>query len=117
MSAASRPASSRKASTPRANSNVALDLDALDDERPDQPGPYTVKVGGAVVRFRSADDIDWQVAATLSTERPFEFFDALIFEDDKDAFLKAHFPSWKMELLVQSYRKHYGFGDEGNSRG
>lgn len=106
---------SRAKSTPRATGPIALDLDSLERERTYEP--FAIRVGGKRVVLIDPRDLDWQEAAGLSPERPFEFFDAVVPKGDQEAFFAARFPMWKMEELIQSYRAHYGMGDAGNSRG
>ena len=112
------PSKPRSAS-PRATrlpAGVTLDLDSL--EREQEFEPFVIRVNGERVTLIDARDLDWQVVARLSADRPFEFFDSVIPKEDQDVFFKAKFPGWKMEELIQKYRDHYGMiGDRGNSRG
>ena len=109
------------ATTPRTRkprtADVVLDLDELELEG-DVP-PFIVRIGGQPVTFIDILDLDWQVAASLSPERPFQFFDEVVPEDQKDHFLAQKFPMRKMQHLAEAYRQHYGIGDEaqGNSAG
>lgn len=101
----------RKPAT-RASSSVAFDLDALEREQTFKP--FTIKADGKVITLLDARELDWQVAANLSPERPFEFFDAVVSESDRETFFAAKFPIWKMEDLIKRYMAHFGIGEPGN---
>lgn len=96
-------------------SPVALDLDSL--ERENAPEPFVVKLGGRRISMIDVRDLDWQLAASLSPNRPYQFFEAVVPEDEQEHFLSQQLPLWKIERMAQQYRDHYGLGDEGNSRG
>lgn len=98
-------------STP-APRRVTLDLDAL--EREDSFEPFVVKAAGVAITLTDIRDLDWQVAASISPERLQHFFRSVVPEDQWETFIKAKFPRWKMEKLLNLYRDHYGLGDEGN---
>jgi hypothetical protein len=101
--------------TTRPKSSVALDLDAIENERHDEP--FTVNIGGTPVTFISVRELDWQVAANLSDDRPFEFFETVVREEDQDHFLAQKIPVWKMDHLMKAYRAHFGLPEPGESRG
>ena len=96
-------------------SPVALDLDSL--ERENAPKPFTIRLGGRKVTLIDLRDLDWQEAAALSPDRPFQFVEAVVAEEDQEFFLSQKISLWKMENFASAYRTHYGLGDEGNSRG
>lgn len=115
--ATTRPASStRKPAASRAKGPVQLDLDTLEREREPRP-PYVVTVGGDRITFRDVVELDWQIAASLSADRPYQFFEAVVLEADQETFLSKSFPLWKMGKLIKNYREYYEIDDEGNSVG
>ena len=88
-------------------SRVTLDLDTMEREG-DQPDPFVIRVGGHPITLLSVQDIDWQDAAALSPERPFQFFEVVVPADEYETFLGQRFPLWKLQLLIQQYQDHYG---------
>lgn len=95
-----------------ARAKVTLDLDALERERTFEP--FTIKVGGSIVTLVDARELDWQIAASLSPERPHQFFEAVVAPADYETFLAARFSTWKIEKLVELYTEHFGLSDQGN---
>ena len=89
---------------------VALNLDTLEREGAEIP-PFVINVAGKRVTLLSIEDIDWQLAASLSEERPHQFFEAVVPEANYEDFIKAKFPLWKMRVLTKEYRAHYGLDD------
>lgn len=101
--------------TPRSTApKVDLDLTAL-DTKPSKP--LTVKVAdNVVIRLIDARDLDWQDAAGLSVDRPFQLVTAIVHPDDQDAFLAVKgITARQLDAIVGLYRTHFGLGDEGES--
>lgn len=102
---------SRPARPSAGKRNVTLDLATL--ERGDTPDPFTVGLpGGVVVTLISVEELDWQVAASLSEDRPHQLFEAVVPPEQYEAFIAAKFPLWKMRVLGKMYREHYELTEE-----
>ena len=109
------PRSTAAAKARAVSGPVDLDLDTL--EREETYEPMSIRIGGKRITLIDARDLDWQVAAALSTDRPHQLFEAIIPKSDQDHFWATGLPLWKMEQLANRYRVHYGLDSPGNSRG
>jgi hypothetical protein len=95
------PAAPRKP----ANNKVAIDLTTLDIQT-DAPVPVRV-APNVIVHMRNAEDLDWQVLVGLSVDRPFEFFEQIVLEDEQEAFLSAKISGKHMSKLIELYMAHF----------
>lgn len=106
--AASRaPRTSRTTASPK---KVDLDLDTI--ERGETPPPFSFKIGGKLLTLTDLDDVEWQEqVAIATTQSPHLFFEATVPEDDQEFFLAQKIPGWKLKILMQGYRDHYGLDE------
>lgn len=109
------PRSTRAAKAPASSKKPTLTLADLAVEAPKEM--FTVDVGiGAPIELISVDELDWQLAATLSPNQPFSFFESVVPEDRYEDFLSAKFKLASMKKLIQAYLDFYGLdeGSQGN---
>lgn len=83
----------------------ALNLDAL--ERPDDPGPYLVTVGGRTYELRDPNGVFWRDFID-DDESGIPLLKTVV-EADRAAFTEAFraLPGWKATKLMESYNDHY----------
>lgn len=101
---------------------VNLDLDALDREHvrtlPEKRAPFAVRIGGKVVEFKDAVEIDSILLMNLLAT-PSTFFRTTLTEDNYKHVMEVfrtpgQFPGYKMRALMESYQEYYGLDDQGN---
>jgi hypothetical protein len=93
-----------------------IDLSTIEDgpKRGEKPELLTVKIGERMIPLRSTEDLDWQVVADLSPEKPKEFIWAIIEDnDDLDYFFEQKITTSQLRALLQRYAKHYGLLEPG----
>lgn len=76
----------------------------LDRERPGKP--FSVRVGGRVLRFRAAPDLP--AAVLLQVTSDWRLFLGYCVVNPDDLFQAGDFAWWKAEHILRLYRRHYG---------
>jgi hypothetical protein len=89
---------------------VALDLDALEDE--DDPGPYVIRLGGAVYGLLGPQSLDYKelvgAIVAASSGEPVKSLSILLEESEREAFWRNRIPAFKLEKLLRGWSEHYG---------
>lgn len=108
MSTPSRPARPRV--TKPASSKVNFDFAALEAD-PDEPMRVRLP-DGDVISLRSLQDLDWQVAAELMTNRdPRVLFAAVVAPEDQKTFLAAKISLRAMDRFQDEYLAYFGLSE------
>lgn len=94
--------------------SVDLSLDDLEKENPRTP--YTTKVAGRVITLNDPQDIDWLVLVDIEDD-PTLFVTNCMSEEDANFFMDQRIESWKVNILMDRFMKHYGLGSRGKGRG
>ena len=88
---------------------ATLDLDAA--ERPDAPGPFTVRLGGRTYTLLATDDVDYRELRHGFEAGARGEFDpwirALVAEKDREAFFANRVSVFKLNQLFGAYNAHY----------
>lgn len=85
--------------------SLLSELDGLDRERPGEP--FTVRVAGQVIAFRSPTELTWR--DLVDGLRNFVGFVSWIGPDDEETVdLLSAMPVWKMQAVMRAYRVHHG---------
>ena len=106
------------ATTPTANGAgpaASLDLDALEREGTNPP-PFTFRLNGHTYTMVDRQEIDWQDLLT-AMRNPIAFIKFAMSAADHALFLAERVPLWKMDILIESYFKHFGIPLPGEATG
>lgn len=100
---------------PAKNTNVELDLDAL--ERDGAPTPYPVRLGGKVYEIGDPKSIAWEDLASLTSGDNVHFLTPAVKPAQRDAFNTAlrKLPGWKVDALADGYREHFNLPTAGEA--
>lgn len=99
------PAARSTQSKPASSGKVEFDLTVL-DIHPD--APVSVRIApGVTIRLRNIRDLDWQVAASLSKDRPHQLFEEIVVKEDQEKFLVAKLSDKHMDALFEFYMAHF----------
>ena len=94
-----------------ADLKVDLNLDTY--ERESGPAkPFVAVVGGKAISFTDPQEIPWQ--DLMGLDDPEDFARLCVAEGDREHFLDTPLPTWKMNLLMDGFKAHYGLGSPGN---
>ncbi|MGW5122966.1 hypothetical protein ACWEQ7_02695 [Streptomyces sp. NPDC004069] len=85
-----------------------MDLDALDREGADVPGPFTVTVAGARYVLADPTGLPWQAIARLGGDIEHDVHSLL--GDQADEFRRHPMPVWKLNRLVDAWKEHHSLG-------
>jgi hypothetical protein len=92
---------------------VALDLDTIENEDPQEP--FAVRIKGRRVELTPPKELDWIVAASINERTPTLFLESVMSPEDFDHFAAQKYPIWRVERMMDLYREHFGIKvDEGN---
>lgn len=95
-----------------AGGDIDLNLDTY--EREGGPTkPFSAVVNGRKITMHDPQNVPWQKLVDL--DNPDDFAELVIAEEDREAFLDEPLEAWKMNLLMERFRQHYGLGDPGNA--
>lgn len=92
---------------------VNLNLDSLEKERPKEP--YTTTLRGRRITLTDPADIDWLALAEMGDD-PVLFVTACMSDEDSDFFYEEPLESWKVNVLMDDFMRHFGLGGRGKSR-
>lgn len=92
--------------------SVSINLDELERENPTEPFVFIHK--GKRYLASDPQDIDWQ-ALLRALSDPVLFFRLVLPADDVQQFLDTTMPGWKMNMLMERYRQHYGLPGPGEA--
>ncbi len=93
---------------------VNLSLDDLEKENP--KGIFKFTIAGRVITMNDPKDIDWLTLAEIEDD-PVQFVQECMSEPDGDFFVDQQLPSWKMDILIKDFMRHFGMGSRGKGRG
>lgn len=85
--------------------DVTLDLDTLERENPAQP--FTFLHQGRRYTLHDPETMDWQKQMRAFSD-PVYFLQNNMSPDDVEAFFAAETPAWKMNAIMEAFRKHFG---------
>jgi hypothetical protein len=85
--------------------NISLDLDAVERPAEDVKPPFVVQVGGKAVTMTDPAEFDWE--DLLDIQNPQDFLRYCLNDEDREHFRNTSFPGWKLNVLMESYMKHY----------
>jgi hypothetical protein len=88
---------------------IDLNLDTVEEE---SIADFTFSIGAESFTVTNARDLDWKIL--MDMESPLDFFRHCMKEEDKERFLKQDISGRKMNILIETYMKHFGLGDKGN---
>lgn len=84
---------------------VTIDLDILERDG-EIPPPFTFKLADRSYRMHDPNEAHWR-DLLVGLSNPVQMVQYLIHPDDKEAFLEARLPAWKLNKLLRSYLQHY----------
>lgn len=92
------------------NATAGLDLDEL--ERPNDPGPFPVKIGGKTYQANDPEGLDFrellEFLDAFNKGNSIRAVEVMIRKTDRDAFFKNELPPFKLEAMANAYIEHYG---------
>lgn len=96
-----------------------LDLDKVEaDAKKDAPNPFTVKVQGQTIHFKSLEDLEWEVVEDLRQQFDARQFIFEVIEDDEELnlFFEQRYSAASLERLMRAYYTHFGLDVPGETR-
>lgn len=85
----------------------------LDDiERPNDPGPYPITIGGKTYQSTDPEALDYrellEFLDAFNKGNSIRAVEVMIRKEDRGAFFENELPPYKLEALANGYIEHYG---------
>jgi hypothetical protein len=84
-----------------------LDLDALEWEGEERPGPYPFHLGGEQFFIKDPIDLDWQGVLSVDPRDQIRALRVWMGEEDFLRFYKLKLPLWKINRLAKDVIAHF----------
>lgn len=96
-----------------------LDLDQIEaNAQKEGPDPFTVKVQGQTIHFKSLEELEWEVVEDLRQKFDARQFIFEVIEDDGELnlFFEQRYSAATLERLMRDYYAHFGLDVPGETR-